>query len=64
MESGDTLFPDFCEQKGDFLGKEDGSIYGGIALFHGRPVTVLGHRKGRTVEENMACNFGMPGPEG
>ena len=59
-----NLFTDFFEQKGDFLGKEDGSIYGGIALFHGRPVTVLGHRKGRTVEENMACNFGMPGPEG
>lgn len=60
----DNLFTDFFEQKGDFLGKEDGSIYGGIALFHGRPVTVLGHRKGRTAEENVACNFGMPGPEG
>ena len=60
----DNLFTDFFEQKGDFLGKEDASIYGGIALFHGRPVTVLGHRKGRTAEENVACNFGMPGPEG
>lgn len=60
----ENLFTDFFEQKGDFLGKEDASIYGGIALFHGRPVTVLGHRKGRTAEENMACNFGMPGPEG
>ena len=60
----DNLFTDFFEQKGDFLGKEDGSIYGGIALFHGKPVTVLGHRKGRTAEENVACNFGMPGPEG
>ena len=28
------------------------------------PVTVIGHRKGSTLEENMACNFGMPGPEG
>ena len=60
----DNLFTDFFEQKGDFLGKEDASIYGGIALFHGKPVTVLGHRKGRTAEENVACNFGMPGPEG
>lgn len=60
----DNLFTDFFEQKGDFLGKEDASIYGGIAMFHGRPVTVLGHRKGRTAEENMTCNFGMPGPEG
>ena len=60
----ENVFTDFFEQKGDFLGKEDGSIYGGIALFHGKPVTVLGHRKGKTVEENVACNFGMPGPEG
>ena len=60
----DNLFTDFFEQKGDFLGKEDASIYGGIAMFHGKPVTVLGHRKGRTAEENMTCNFGMPGPEG
>ncbi len=58
------LFSDFFEQKGDGLGKEDASIKGGIALFHGRPVTVLGHKKGRTAEENIACNFGMPGPEG
>ena len=28
------------------------------------PVTVLGHRKGTTLEENLRCNFGMPGPEG
>ena len=28
------------------------------------PVTVLGHRKGTTLEENLHCNFGMPGPEG
>lgn len=60
----DNLFTDFFEQKGDMLGKEDGSIYGGIALFHGTPVTVLGHRKGNDLKENLACNFGMPGPEG
>ena len=60
----DNLFTDFFEQKGDMLGKEDGSIYGGIALFHGKPVTVLGHRKGNDLKENLACNFGMPGPEG
>lgn len=60
----ENLFTDFFEQKGDFLGKEDASIYGGIGMFKGRPVTVLGHRKGRTAEENVKCNFGMPGPEG
>ncbi|MCR4566783.1 MAG: acetyl-CoA carboxylase carboxyl transferase subunit alpha [Pseudobutyrivibrio sp.] len=59
-----NVFTDFFQQKGDYLGKEDASIYGGIAMFHGRPVTVLGHRKGKNVEENVTCNFGMPGPEG
>ena len=60
----ENLFTDFFEQRGDRLCKEDGSILGGIALFHGMPVTVMGHRKGRTLPENLACNFGMPGPEG
>ena len=58
------LFTDFFEQKGDHLFDEDRSIYGGIARFHGIPVTVLGHRKGHTMEESMAYNFGMPCPEG
>ena len=45
VEYIDALFTDFFPQRGDRLGKEDGSILGGIALFHGRPVTVIGHRK-------------------
>ena len=60
----DALFTDFFEQRGDRQCREDRSILGGIALFHGRPVTVLGHLKGSNLEENLACNFGMPGPEG
>lgn len=59
-----ALFTDFFEQRGDRQCREDASILCGIALFHGRPVTVIGHRKGSTIEENIACNFGMPGPEG
>ena len=58
------IFTDFFEQKGDHLYDEDRSIYGGIARFHGKPVTVLGHKKGKSMEENIACNFGMPCPEG
>ena len=59
-----ALFTDFFEQKGDRQCKEDASILGGVALYHGRPVTVIGHRKGKDLTENMTCNFGMPGPEG
>ena len=47
---------------GDRQCKEDAAILCGIARFHGMPVTVLGHRKGTTLEENLRCNFGMPGP--
>lgn len=59
-----ALFTDFFEQRGDRQCREDRSMLGGIALFHGRPVTVLGHRKGGNLEENLACNFGMTSPEG
>ena len=60
----DGLFTDFFEQRGDRACREDAAILGGIALFHGRPVTVIGTRKGKDLEENLNCNFGMPGPEG
>lgn len=59
-----ALFTDFFEQRGDRLAGEDPGILGGIALFHGAPVTVIGTRKGHNLEENMAFHFGMPGPEG
>lgn len=60
----DALFTDFFEQKGDHLYDEDRSIYGGIARYNGIPVTVIGHRKGHSVEDNIKYNFGMPRPEG
>lgn len=60
----DGLFTEFFEQRGDRQCREDPSVLGGIALFHGRPVTVLGTRKGQSLEEHLKYNFGMPGPEG
>ncbi|MDD4851212.1 MAG: acetyl-CoA carboxylase carboxyltransferase subunit alpha [Gemmiger sp.] len=59
-----ALFTDFFEQQGDRQCREDASILGGVALFNGQPVTVIGHRKGNTLAENLKYNFGMPGPEG
>lgn len=58
------LFDDFIEMHGDRLYRDDASIYGGIAMFNGIPVTVIGTVKGKTVEENLDCNFGMASPEG
>lgn len=59
-----ALFGDFFEQRGDRSQTDDPSIMGGIARFHGRPVTVIGNRKGSSIEERIACNFGMASPEG
>ena len=59
-----ALFTDFFELRGDRHFGEDPSILGGVALYHGQSVTVIGHRKGRTLEEHLAYHFGMPSPEG
>lgn len=58
------LFDDFIELHGDRLYKDDGSIVGGIGMLEKQPVTIIGHLKGRTLEDNLKCNFGMSSPEG
>lgn len=60
----DRLFTDFHELHGDRLYSDDAAIIGGIARFHGHPVTVIVQQKGRTTKENIERNFGMPKPEG
>ena len=59
-----NLFENFFEQKGDRLYGNDEAIVGGIATFCGHAVTVLGTQKGKNLEENLRCNFGMANPEG
>lgn len=59
-----AIFPDFMELHGDRLYGDDGAIVGGIATFHGIPVTVIGQQKGKNTKENIKRNFGMPSPEG
>ncbi len=58
------LFTDFLELHGDRLYGDDEAIVGGIAKFHGKPVTVIGHQRGKDTKENLRRNFGMPHPEG
>ncbi len=60
----ETIFDEFMELHGDRYFKDDGAVVGGIALFHGRPVTVIGQQKGRSTKDNIKRNFGMPSPEG
>ena len=60
----DKLFTDFEDLHGDRAFADDPAIVGGLALFEGMPVMVIGHQKGRDVKERQFRNFGMPKPEG
>lgn len=41
------LFEDFFEICGDRLSGDDPAIIAGICHFNGKPVTVIGHQKGK-----------------
>ena len=60
----EALFDDFMEFHGDRYFKDDHAIVGGIAHFHGMPVTVIAQAKGKTTKENLDRNFSMPSPDG
>lgn len=60
----DNLFSGFLEFHGDRLHKDDQSIVGGIGYFNSSPVTIIAQIKGKSIEENLKRNFGMPNPEG
>ena len=57
-------FDDFMELHGDRHFADDGAIVGGMATLRGRNVMLIGTQKGRTTQQNMLRNFGMPRPEG
>ena len=58
------IFKDFLELRGDRVFGDDQAILCGIAIIDGESVVVIGHQKGRTLEENISRNFGMAHPEG
>src|SRR6202790_2822424 len=58
------LFTDFVELHGARGYGDDKAIVAGLAKFHGRPVAVVGHQKGRDTKQRLVRNFGQPKPEG
>jgi acetyl-CoA carboxylase carboxyl transferase subunit alpha len=60
----ERLFEDFIELHGDRRFADDPAIICGMAHFHGLPVVVVGHQKGRDTKQRRFRNFGMPKPEG
>jgi acetyl-CoA carboxylase carboxyl transferase subunit alpha len=60
----ERLFEDFVELHGDRRYSDDPAIVCSMAKFHGVPVVVMGHQKGRDTKQRRHRNFGMPKPEG
>ena len=58
------LIKDFIQFHGDRRYMDDQAIVGGIGMFDGIPVTIIGHQKGRSTKENIKRHFGMSHPEG
>src|SRR5699024_8223718 len=58
------LFTDFVEFHGDRYFGDDPAVVTGIARYQGKPVTVIGHQRGKDTKANIYRNFGMPHPEG
>jgi acetyl-CoA carboxylase carboxyl transferase subunit alpha len=60
----ERIFEDFFEVHGDRRYADDPAIVCGFARFHGMPVAIIGHQKGRDTKQRQLRNFGMPKPEG
>lgn len=59
----EQLFTNFEELHGDRHSSCAPAIVGGLARFHGEPVMVLGHQKGKRTKDKVYRNFGMARPE-
>ena len=55
---------DFVELHGDRAFGDDCGMIGGFATIGGERVMLIGHQKGKNVEDNIKFNFGMANPEG
>ncbi len=58
------IFTEFDELHGDREFSDDPSIIGGVANLAEQPVVIIGQQKGRSTNEKVLHNFGMPKPEG
>lgn len=58
------LFDGFTEIHGDRRFADDPAIVTGYASYHGVPVMLVGHQKGRDTKQKIHRNFGYARPEG
>jgi acetyl-CoA carboxylase carboxyl transferase subunit alpha len=64
LDYAKRIFDNFFELHGDRQFRDDGAVIGGIGELAGRPVTVVGIQKGKSLHDNLDRNFGQPHPEG
>ncbi len=60
----ERIFTDFEELHGDRSFADDPAIITGIGRLDGEPVVVIGQQKGRSTQDRIYRNYGMPKPEG
>jgi acetyl-CoA carboxylase carboxyl transferase subunit alpha len=58
------MLDDFVELHGDRVFGDDRAILTGLATMGDVRFLLIGHRKGKTVKDRLACNFGCAHPEG
>src|SRR5438270_812894 len=58
------MLEDFVELHGDRGRADDEAVVTGLGRFESRTVALIGHQKGRDIQERTKRNFGMAYPEG
>ena len=58
------MLEDFTELHGDRVFGDDRAMVTGLASMRGVRFMFIGHRKGKSVKDRLACNFGCAHPEG
>ena len=58
------MIDDFVELHGDKRFGDDKAIICGLGRIGQERLLVIGQQKGKSTKERIACNFGMPNPEG
>ncbi|MGC9063570.1 MAG: acetyl-CoA carboxylase carboxyltransferase subunit alpha, partial [bacterium] len=49
----ENLFEDFIELHGDRLYGDDPALIGGVGIFEGKGIVIIGHNKGKNIKENV-----------
>lgn len=58
------IIEDFVELHGDRRFGDDKAIISGLGRIGRENILIIGQQKGKSTKERIACNFGMPNPEG